>query len=317
MPRRLYNPPPGRSYCAYRDTEETQTDRPRPHVPRKEEAAIRQSDLFIEHFGAEAADPLRFPEAAPGFLEGFDVSRAEGEEGSYRSLFCGQLWREDVSVRLRFVRALSSLLSAYRRKLGIPREGPFLVCGIGNENASADSLGPRAASLVLATDSDMRKKGVPGVCAFRTGVPRSTGMDTARLIRAAAEASESRLIVTLDALCARSGPRLGTVVQITDCGLTPGSALGHSSGEISRRTMPCPVLSIGVPTVIRASALTAADHEGADPVKDSLSSPSPLFVARADTDVMVSCYASLLAASVNAAFSGNSADSGIGPGPGA
>ena len=102
-------------------------------------------------------------------------------------------------------------------------------------------------------------------------------------------------LATVDSLTARTRERLGTLVQVTDCGVTPGSALSHASGEISERTMPCPVLSLGVPTVIRSDVL--AGQEDGD----------PMFVSRADTDAMVTAYARILASAINGAFSGNPA----------
>ncbi|MBQ3955462.1 MAG: GPR endopeptidase [Clostridia bacterium] len=268
----------------------------------------RISDLFIEHFGMEAGDPLRFPDPEPAFLEGFSLSAAQGKEGSYRSLFCGPLWLGGPAARQRFVRALRSLLASYRLRMKIPREGPVLVCGIGSEGAAADALGPKTASRILVTDRIMRDAGLPSVCAFRPGIPRETGISTAGLVRAAAKETGVALVLTVDALCSKSGERLGTVVQVTDCGLTPGSALGHSSEEISRETMPCPVLSVGVPTVVRASALPADPGTG----KEAPPAP-PLFVTRADTEAMVSCYASLIASAVNGAFSGNLTDEDMFP----
>lgn len=276
----------------------------------------RASDLFMEYEsadfrspgGMETGRPLRFPDPSPSSLEGFSVSAAEGAEGGYHSLFCGSLWMDPPGVRRRFIRALSRLLVQYRRRMGVPRRGPFLVCGVGNENAAADSLGPRAVSGVLATDPLMREAGVPAVCTVRTGVPRQTGIDTADLIGALAERTKAALIVTVDALCARTGARLGTVAQITDCGLIPGSALRHSSGEISSRTMPCPVLSVGIPTVVRALALNREENGSPGvtaPPAEEETDGQPLFVTRADTDAMVACYASLIARSLNAAFTGN------------
>ena len=276
----------------------------------------RASDLFMEYEDTdfrrpgemETGRPVRFPDPSPSSLEGFSVSTAAGDGGGYHSLFCGPLWLDPPAPRRRFVRALARLLVQYRRRMGAPRQGPFLICGVGNENAAADSLGPRAVAGVLATDPPMREAGLPAVCTVRTGVPRHTGIDTADMIAALAERTGAALIVTVDALCARTGSRLGTVAQITDCGLIPGSALRHSSGAVTRGTMPCPVLSLGVPTVVRASALNGGDSGGAgelspDPVPDT--EDRLLFVTRADTDAMVACYASLIARAVNAAFTGN------------
>lgn len=75
--------------------------------------------------------------------------------------------------------------------------------------------------------------------------------------------------------------------------MTPGSALPHTASPITRETMPCPVISLGVPMVIRADLLS-------DDFADE-----PMFVTRAETDAIADCYAGVLAGSINLALSGN------------
>ena len=45
----------------------------------------RKSDLFIERGGEEENAPLRFPAPSGTWIEGFDASFAEGEEGGLTS----------------------------------------------------------------------------------------------------------------------------------------------------------------------------------------------------------------------------------------
>lgn len=258
---------------------------------------LRSSDLFIESGEAgEAAAPLRFSDPERVWLEGFDAVRAAGDTGGYHSVLCGEIWLSPPEDRGRLSKALRALVSHYRRRMRHADDAPVLVAGLGTEQMAADALGPRTASRILATTGDMREAGMPAVCAVKTGIPRETGMDTADLVKALAREAGAALIVTVDSLTARSRERLGTLVQITDCGVTPGSALAHSSGEISAHTMPCPVLSLGVPTVIRSDVLAGELTD------------DPMFVSRADTDAMVTAYARILAAAINGAFSGNPAE---------
>ena len=263
----------------------------------REAAATRQSDLFIESCGAgEASSGLRFSDPETVWFEGFDAMRAAGERGGYHSVLCGEIWLEPPERRTRLAKALRALVSLYRRRNpSADPERPVLVAGLGTERMAADALGPRTASHILVPTEEMRAAGISPVCAVKTGIPRETGMDTADLVRALAKETGASLIGTVDSLTARTRERLGTLVQVTDCGVTPGSALSHASGEISERTMPCPVLSLGVPTVIRSDVL--AGQEDGD----------PMFVSRADTDAMVTAYARILASAINGAFSGNPA----------
>ena len=74
-------------------------------------------------------------------------------------------------------------------------------------------------------------------------------------------------------------------------GITPGSALSHTKSAISSETMPCPVVTVGVPTVISTSSM--ADDSG-----------EPLLVTRAQSDIITDCYASIIAAAVNSVIYG-------------
>lgn len=68
-------------------------------------------------------------------------------------------------------------------------------------------------------------------------------------------------VIVVDALAARKLGRLGSTVQISDSGIIPGSGVGNSRAEISRRTLGVPVISVGVPTVVDAQTL-ARDVSG-------------------------------------------------------
>jgi spore protease len=118
-----------------------------------------------------------------------------------------------------------------------------------------------------------------------------TGIDTAVYIRAIAEAVHPEVIIAADALCAKSRERLQTVIQISDCGITPGSALSRTKGEISSSTMPCPVVTIGVPTVISTESMDGDAGE-------------PLLVTRAESDLITDCYSSIIAGGIHSAIYG-------------
>ena len=114
------------------------------------------------------------------------------------------------------------------------------------------------------------------------------------MIALLADHTDADLILTVDSVAAQTQERLQTVLQITDAGMTPGSAMSHTSGGITRETMRRPVVSVGVPMVIRADLLN--DEFSAE----------PMFVTRAETDIIGDCYASVIAGAVNLALSGNS-----------
>ena len=199
--------------------------------------------------------------------------------------------------------AVFRIVSMYMKKLGICPGQRIIFCGLGNEMLTADSLGPAVFRKIHVTgESDI----LPEIFAVRTGVPASTGIDSADMIRSCAETVRADLIVTADSLCAKSRERLCGVIQISDMGITPGSAFSRTSGSIRSSTMPCPVLSVGVPTVIRDDVLLSGNP----------SSERPLLVSTADCDRVIEDFSSVIAAGLNRAFLGNISRSGIQAHPG-
>ncbi len=157
----------------------------------------------------------------------------------------------DPDGRKRAGRALGQVLAQFH-------PGTRVLCaGIGNPAVTPDSLGPRCiAKLVPSPDT------VPALFTVAPDVPSRTGMDTAGLIRAAAQLVRADCIITVDALAAQSEESLASLIQITDRGTEPGSGTGESqSSAITEETMGIPVISVGVPTIIEAGNLlvTPAD----------------------------------------------------------
>ena len=145
----------------------------------------------------------------------------------------------------------------------IPGDGTVLVAGLGNEKITPDALGPKCVSLILATRhiSDEFAKAIGfenlrAVAAVIPGVLGTTGIETAESIEGIAEKIKPSCIIVVDALASRSIERLGTTVQITDAGVSPGSGVGNKRSRIDRESMGVPVIAIGVPTVV--DALTMA-----------------------------------------------------------
>lgn len=239
----------------------------------------RTSDLADENFGFAA--PAEGTKVSRRASWGFPVAVSETPSGSYRTIISGRIWESDSMTRRSLVRAAAECISEYaghRRRC--------LVCGIGNPDIPADALGTLVCSRVAAGHDSPSP--IFTVCPMTQS---RTGIDTAVFIRAIADAVHPDLIIACDALCAKSRERLQTVIQISDCGITPGSALSRTKGEISSATMPCPVVTVGVPTVISTASM--------DPGTDE-----PLLVTRAESDIITDCYASVIAGSINLALFG-------------
>lgn len=164
----------------------------------------------------------------------------------------------------------------------VPREGTLLVAGLGNPDVTHDSLGALTVRSICAGKGRRYR-----VAAIETDVAVRTGIETARLIRAAAGELKADCVVAIDALACKSPRYIGRTVQITDAGITPGSGAAGDRREISAGTMGVPVIAVGVPLMSELSSVT---HRECD---------SGYAVTTGDINVTARLWAETIAFSLN------------------
>ncbi len=188
---------------------------------------------------------------------------------------------------------------------GFLTSGTVLVAGLGNSSITPDALGPMTASKVLATRhlrqeysdeaeflSDLRP-----VSVISGGVLGQTGIETAELIKAAAQKVEPECIIAVDALACRSIERLGRTIQLSDSGISPGSGVQNSRKELSKSTLGVPVIAVGVPTVVDMH--TIADELTGSRTPEKLPN---MMVAPRDVDRLMQRASSVISAGINMAL---------------
>ena len=189
----------------------------------------------------------------------------------------------------------------------LPETGPVLICGIGNTEITPDALGPKTASLILATrhiSGELAKAAGLGalrpVAVMSPGVLGQTGVETGEMIQGVLDRVKPAAVIVIDALASRRLSRLGCTVQLSDTGIVPGSGVGNARSETSMRTLGIPVLSIGVPTVVDAKTLVRdlTDCE----TDDTRASASEMVVTPKEIDLIVDRAARLIAHAVNCAL---------------
>lgn len=143
-------------------------------------------------------------------------------------------------------------------RLLIP-EGEILVVGLGNNDITPDALGPQVAAKVLATrhlrdelDSEEEAflTSLRRVSVFAGGVLGQTGIETAEIVRAICRELKPAGIIAVDALACSDVSRLGTTIQLSDSGISPGSGVSNARKELSEKIFGVPVIAVGVPTVV-------------------------------------------------------------------
>lgn len=139
-----------------------------------------------------------------------------------------------------------------------------LVAALGNPDITPDALGSLAASCVIVT-RHLKHHAVPGfeslgdVALCRTGVLGTTGVESAAQVAALTREVQPDFIIAVDALAGGETDTLGRTIQVSSCGIAPGSGVKNDRTPLTRDTLGVPVVAVGVPTVIDAAAFGGGD----------------------------------------------------------
>lgn len=183
--------------------------------------------------------------------------------GTYITVESPQLLQGDSQIVCETRKALSKELS---RLVPFHYHLKVLIAGIGNEKITPDSLGPHTVSkvrvtrhLFLAYDCDGDPEQA-NVAAINPGVMAQTGVETAEILRRLVDFLKPDALIAIDSLAARDVNRMNTTIQMTDTGISPGAGTKNQRAELTKETVGCPVIAIGVPTVIHCQALLNDDQ---------------------------------------------------------
>ena len=226
-------------------------------------------------------------------------------KGTYLSAEFGRLWQDSDEAAERAARLICALIS----RLAPSGDGCVLVAGLGNERIPPDAVGPKSVKMLTVTRHVKRldpglysRLGFGECAAIIPGVLGDTGIESADIIRGAAEAVRPRCIIAIDALSSRRMARMATTVQVSAAGIAPGSGVNNRRAAISQETMGCPVISVGFPTVVDAVTLTLdIEEEKLDAAAELLSESGrrSLFVAPKDCDMITECLANVASKAIN------------------
>lgn len=248
------------------------------------------------------------------------INSGEGEKlsgknaGKYITVDIGNLRRIDKKAFETVAKTVSEEI-----KMLVPDlNGCVLVAGLGNENITPDSIGPKTVEKLLVTrhienlDPTLFKSaGFGCVAAISPGVLGQTGIESAEIIKSVCSSIKPICVIVIDSLASRRLNRLATTVQLSDGGISPGSGVANKRAELSERTLGVPVVSIGVPTVVDAATLAydlLEEHLGTDGSFSSeieqllVGEGKNMFVTPKDNDIIAEETAKLLSASINLAL---------------
>lgn len=187
-----------------------------------------------------------------------------------------------------------------------------LVVGLGNRTITPDALGAQVVEKTLATrhisDEIKRSAGLESlkaVAAFSPGVLGQTGVETAEITGSVVKEIAPDFVIVIDALASRSVSRLGTTVQISNVGISPGSGIMNKRKELSKNSLGVPVIAIGVPTVVDAMTLaldvSGMDYDSLDKNKIEPKGRS-MMVTPKEIDLIIQRASKVVALAINSAL---------------
>lgn len=204
------------------------------------------------------------------------ASRIGRREGRYITLQ-GEPDAEGMTALLR--RALLQLL---------PPRGKLFAAGLGNPDVTQDSLGA-----VCVRSMTARRGSRYSLAAIETDVAAKTGLETARLVKAAARELRADCVIAIDALSCNDPSYIGKTVQLGSAGIIPGSGTGMGAdGELTPELLGCPIASVGVPAV---TALSSVTHNPAH---------SPYLISPADIDTIINMWAEVIGGAIDSIVGG-------------
>ena len=228
-------------------------------------------------------------------------------KGTYVTVELGSVLRREKGS---FDGAVACIADYLRGMLKLPNRLPVLVAGLGNREVTPDAIGPLTADQILVTRHMVAA--VPEtfgefrpVSATVPGVLGTTGVESAETVRALVERIGAAAVIAVDALAARDTGRLCSTLQISNTGISPGSGIGNRRNALDQKTIGCPVIALGVPTVTDAATMASDlfQRAGMEVEEEQLRKVSTgMIVTSGDIDRRVREIARVLAYSINGAL---------------
>ena len=134
------------------------------------------------------------------------------------------------------------------------KENPHvLMVGLGNDDFSSDALGPETIKKINANSylNDVQNR----VSCIIPGVMKTTGLESASIIKSLVKQFKFDLVIVFDSLATRSVDRLFKVIQITDTEIIPGSGIKNFRKSLNAKYLGVPLIAGGVSMAIMYSSI--------------------------------------------------------------
>lgn len=127
----------------------------------------------------------------------------------------------------------------------------FLIIGIGNDNYTSDSIGPKTLkSIKVNYLLDNMKKPSIKVSAIEPGALGETGILTEKIISSITKEIKPDIIILIDSYVTDNINYLNKSIEINNRGLYSGCGISNINSQLDEEQLGVPIIAIGVPTAI-------------------------------------------------------------------
>lgn len=226
-----------------------------------------RTDLIVESIGANKIDGIIKSERnydkinVNDIVVTHDITSLHRRKGKYITISFDDV--TDTSNRRDIEKVVIDELNKMLNYCNIDQNSSCLVIGLGNYKSTPDSLGPKVVDGLVITrhlymiDSLNVEEGYRNVSSFTPGVMGTTGIEAKDIINGIVKEVKPDFLIVIDALASSSIDRVNKTIQITNTGINPGSGVGNTRIEISKKTIGVPVIAIGIPTVVDAVTIVS------------------------------------------------------------
>lgn len=192
----------------------------------------------------------------------------------------------------------------------LTKEKSILIVGLGNQDVTADALGPGVVDNLHITRHIVQEYGAAAydkekmhsISSIVPGVMAKTGMETAEIIKGIVDQTVPDLVIVIDALAARSTKRLNRTIQITNTGIHPGSGVGNHRKAITKESLGVEVIAIGIPTVVDAATIVNDVCSDSDKDSKRMTELTNMYVTCKDIDETIKRLSFTISEAINIAF---------------
>lgn len=220
------------------------------------------------------------------------VINSKNEKYNYTTIFF-----KDITDKNAYLNVQKVLKEELERYIKVKKNDKFLIIGLGNKNATPDALGPNTMDKILVTRHLFLLGDVSddysNVSIYKPDVIGNTGIESIGVIKSLIKDISPTKVIIIDSLKASKLERLSKTIQITDSGIHPGSGISNDRGEISKKTMNCDVIAIGIPTVVDINTIVQSSTKKSVDLEDNF------IVTPTDIDFLTEKLSTLLASTLN------------------